>query len=125
MIADIAKILFSLGLFFIILKAIGKRQSGMYSKLYILHKAGPGLATILGFYHGLTIAPLSETYVLTGWILGFFLLVLMILGIKLGFSSEWIPFDEDQNKKFKRVRVLKWVLTLLVCAAMGAHYLII
>ena len=61
MIADIAKILLVLGLFFIIVKGIGKRPSGIYDKLYILHKAGPVLATILAFIHGFTIAPLSQT----------------------------------------------------------------
>ncbi len=124
MLADIAKILVVLGLIFIIVKAQGKRP-GSYNSLYILHKAGPGLATIIAFVHGLTYVPISQTYVVTGWFLGIALLSLMFLGIFLGFKSDWVPFDDEMNKKYRAVRLLKWLLTMIVIIALASHYLIV
>lgn len=124
MIADIAKILVVLGLIFIIVKVLGKRPN-YYNKLYILHKAGPGLATVLAFVHGLTYVPISQTYVWSGWFLGLSLLALMFIGIFLGFQSNWIPFDDDKNREFRALRVLKWLLTGLVIIALASHYLIV
>jgi hypothetical protein len=124
MIADIAKILIVLGLIFIVVKALGKRPN-YYSKLYILHKAGPGLATVLAFVHGFTYVPISQTYIWTGWFLGLSLLALMFLGIFLGFRSNWIPFDAEKDKKYKTVRMLKWLLTIVVIIALATHYLIV
>jgi len=123
-IADIAKILFVLGLIFIVVKGLGKRP-GSYSKLYILHKAGPGLATILAFVHGLTYVPITQTYVWTGWLLGITLLALMAIGILLGFKSNWIPFEDEMDKKYKPLRITKWLLTVLVIILLAAHYLIV
>ncbi len=125
MIADIAKILFVLGLVFLFAKVLGKREAGYYKTTYNLHKAGAALATILGFVHGLTITPLSQTYVLTGWLLGFALLALFILGVVMGFKSEWIPYDDEQNQNYKGMRIVKWILTVLVVVSLGAHYLIV
>ena len=125
MIADIAKILFVLGLVFLFVKVLGNRDSGYYSATYNLHKAGAALATLLAFLHGLTIAPLSQTYLLTGWLLGFALLALLILGVKMGFNSTWVPYDDEQNQKYKGMRIVKWILTALVIVALGAHYLIV
>jgi len=124
MIADIAKILIVLGLIFIIVKGLGKRPS-YYNKLYILHKAGPGLGTILAFVHGLTYTPISQTYVWTGWFLGLSLLALMLIGIFLGFKSNWVPFDDDKNKEYRALRLLKWLLTVIVIIALASHYLIV
>ncbi|MFW9911774.1 MAG: hypothetical protein ACFFEU_04850 [Candidatus Thorarchaeota archaeon] len=123
MIDVIAKTLFGLGLIFIIVKGIGKRPSGTYNKLYILHKAGAGLATILAFVHGFTIEPQNQAYVLTGWFLGLTLLPLFILGVFLGFQNGWVPFDEEKNRKYRNLRIVKWVLTVLVIAAFASHYL--
>jgi len=123
-IADIAKILIVLGLIFIVVKGLGKRP-GSYSKLYILHKAGPGIATILAFYHGLTYVPISQTYVWTGWLLGIILLALMAIGIFLGFKSNWVPFEDEMNKKYRVLRIVKWLLTALVIVAIAIHYLIV
>ncbi|TXT57837.1 MAG: membrane protein of unknown function [Candidatus Thorarchaeota archaeon] len=123
-IADITKILFVLGLLFIFMKAIGKRSSGSYGILYNVHKAGPSLATILAFIHGLLITPINPTYVWTGWLFGLNMILLMVLGIYMGFQSEWTPFDEEQNKKYKIFRIIKWILTITVIATLGMHYLL-
>lgn len=125
MIADIAKILFVLGLVFLFAKALRKSEAGYYKTTYNLHKAGAALATILGFIHGLTIVPLNQTYVLTGWILGITLLILFLLGVVMGFKSDWIPYNDEQNQRYKVMRIAKWALTILVIAALGAHYLIV
>jgi len=124
-IADIAKILFVLSLLFIFLKVMGKRESRVYVPFYQLHKAGPALCTILAFIHGLTITAWSPTYILTGWILGIVLIALLILGVVMGFKSEWIPYNDEQNSKYKAFRVIKWLLTIAVIIALGAHYLIV
>ncbi len=123
MIADIAKILLGLGLIFIIVKGIGKRPAA-YGKLYILHKAGAGIATVLGFIHGFTIVPQSQIYVTTGWFVGLSMLALLVIGVFLGFQNEWVPFDNDKDQKFKTLRIVKWILTLLVVIALGSHYLL-
>ena len=125
MIADIAKILFVLALIFLFAKVLGKREAGYYKMTYNLHKAGAALATIVGFIHGLTITPLSQTYILTGWLLGFALLALFILGVVMGFKSEWIPYNDEQNQHYKSMRIAKWLLTILVIVALGAHYLVV
>lgn len=125
MLADIAKILFVVGLLFLFAKVTGKREAGSYNIVYNLHKAGPALATILGFIHGLTIVPISQMYILTGWILGAILLALLSIGIVMGFKSDWIPYNKQQDGEFKIFRSLKWLLTILVIIALGAHYLIV
>jgi hypothetical protein len=124
MILDIAKILVVLGIIFIIMKGLGKQLEGIYEKLYILHKAAPAFATILAFVHGLTIIPLNQNYVLTGWFLGFCMLALLILGVFLGFQSGWVPFDDEKNHQFKPLRIIKWILTVIMIIALGAHYLL-
>ncbi len=124
MIADIAKILIVLGLIFIVVKGLGKRP-GSYNKLYILHKVGPGIATILAFIHGFTYVSISQNYVWTGWLLGLTLLALMSIGIFFGFKSNWVPFGAEENKRFRTLRILKWLLTVLLIIALAAHYLIV
>ena len=125
MIADIAKILFVLGLIFLFVKLLKKKDAGYYNFIYNLHKAGPALATILGFAHGITITPLSTNYVWTGWFLGLVLVALLILGAVMGFKSEWIPYNDEQDQEYKLLRVAKWILTILLIVALGAHYLIV
>ncbi|MBD3405344.1 MAG: hypothetical protein GF411_04295 [Candidatus Lokiarchaeota archaeon] len=122
--ADMTKILFVLGLLFIIIKLFGKRSSGSYNLLYNVHKAGPALATILAFVHGLLIPPINSAYVWTGWLFGLNMILLMALGIYMGFQSEWIPFDEEQNRKYRMLRIIKWILTITVIATLGIHYLL-
>ncbi|MFX1579508.1 MAG: hypothetical protein ACFFBJ_07645 [Promethearchaeota archaeon] len=123
MIADIAKILFGLGLIFIIVKGLGKKPT-TYGKLYILHKAGAGIATILSFIHGFTIVPQSQTYLITGWCVGLLLLSLFVVGVFLGFQNNWVPFDDDKNRRFKKLRIFKWLFTALIVIALGSHYLL-
>ncbi|MHA2424673.1 MAG: hypothetical protein ACXAEF_07780 [Candidatus Thorarchaeota archaeon] len=125
MIVEISGILLILGMIFVLAKVLGKRDGGFYSILYNLHKAGPALATILAFYHGLTITPLNLTYLETGWALGLLMISLVILGAVMGFKSEWIPYTKEQDNEFRILRVLKWILTILVVVALAAHYLLV
>jgi len=124
MITDISKVLLVVGLLFIIVKGLGKRPS-TYPALYNLHKAGPALATILAFVHGLTIDPIDQTYATTGWFLGLSMLALFALGIFMGFNNKWVPFDDQKDAKFKKLRILKWILTATVIVALASHYLLV
>jgi hypothetical protein len=124
MITDISKVLFVVGLLFIIVKGLRKRPSA-YGLLYNLHKTGPALATILAFVHGLTIDPIDQTYMTTGWFLGLSMLALFVLGIFMGFKSSWVPFDDQKNAEFKKLRILKWILTATVIVGLASHYLLV
>jgi len=50
---------------------------------------------------------------------------LMFIGIFLGFQSEWVPFDDEMNRKYRALRLLKWLLTAVVIIALASHYLIV
>ncbi|NHJ85564.1 MAG: hypothetical protein FK734_08885 [Asgard group archaeon] len=126
---NISKVLILIGIIFIIWKMITKvkkKPSNVYEKskkiFYNLHKAGPGIALILSFVHGLTIEPINQTYVITGWIFGGLMLLLTGSGIFLGFQSKWTPFNEDQDAHYKIIRIIKWVLTVFLIAALILHY---
>jgi uncharacterized membrane protein len=128
--ADISKILLVVGLIFAILKILNKTKKDkptFYEKakvpLYNLHKVGSILATILAFIHGFTFTPIDPKYILSGWILGLSMVVLSILGIYLGFKSNWKPFDEVQNREFKNLRIIKWILTIIIIVFLAVHYI--
>ena len=121
---DIAKVSICLGLLFLVMKVLGRRSSGLYTPLYHLHKVGPGLATVLAFVHGLTYDPIDLTYTLTGWAVGACMVLLLVIGSVLGFSSKWVPFDRAMDRQNLWLRVVKWVLTVLLIASLGMHYLL-
>ena len=131
--ANISVILLVLGVIFIFAKVLSKGTNNadnksLYDKLkvplYNFHKSGTALATILGFVHGSLVEPISRAYVITGWTLGGSMLLMSVLGIYMGFKSDWVPYNESENKKFKTLRIVKWVLTLVMIGALPAHYLI-
>ena len=77
LIVNIAKILAVLGVFFIFFKQFRNRTTNesyhkfykKYRKLfYHLHVTGIKLATLLGFVHGITIKPIDQTYIISGWL---------------------------------------------------------
>ena len=104
-------------------KIAKKRDAGYYNILYNLHKAGPALATIVAFYHGLTIIPWTQNYVWTGWLLGIVMILLVAIGVIMGFKTEWVPYNDEQDQEFKGIRVVKWLLTLFLIVGVAIHYL--
>ena len=130
--ANISKIVLVIGLIFLFVKLIRnipKKEEGTrgYDKvkvvLYNLHKVGPILATILAFIHGLIIPPINQTYVWTGWLLGITMVLLSGIGIFMGFKTKWVPYTEEENKKYLCMRIVKWILTGLMLVALALHYL--
>ena len=129
--AILSTILLILGLIFLIWKIITKKTQKSDSTnpnskakliLYNIHKSASALATILGFVHGFTVATINQTYVITGWILGFSMIIMTGQGIFLGFQNGWQPFTEEKDQKFKFTRVIKWFLTLLMIVALVGHF---
>jgi hypothetical protein len=115
---------------FVILKILHRKSAdvmkpSLYDKmkivLYNLHKAGSILGTIFAFIHGLAYESVPQGFLLTGWILGGFMIILSGMGIFMGFQNKWIPFDDEKNKKFKTLRIIKWFLTTLMLAALIFH----
>ena len=129
MIVDIAKILFAVGLLssafkILFIKKYNQSTDSKKMIIYNLHKASFALSIILGFIHGLTIVSVNQTYILTGWLFGLTMISLMIIGIRMGFKNDWKPYNKEQNTQHRKIRLFKWILTILVVALLGMHYLL-
>ncbi|WP_371802318.1 hypothetical protein [Candidatus Lokiarchaeum ossiferum] len=129
--ATLSTILLIIGMIFVIRKIITKKTqksnselSAIKSKkiLYNLHMSTTALATILGFVHGFTVETINQTYVITGWILGFSMIVMTSQGIFLGFQNRWHPFSEEEDQKYKFSRIIKWILTFIMIIALVGHF---
>ncbi len=128
-IINVAKVLFGIGVLFLFLKLFLTKKEEKISKslkliIYNIHKASFILSTILGFIHGLTIIPINQTYVITGWLFGISTIILCVIGIRMGFKNKWTPYTKEERNKNKKVRSIKWILTILTIAFLGMHYLL-
>ena len=126
---NVAKIFFGIGILLLFVKLFSKQKDVMSSSkknmiLYNLHKALFGLSTILGFIHGLTIMPINLTYIITGWLFGILMILLCGIGIRMGFKNQWKPYTREQKHEYKKIRLLKWGISIMVCAFLGMHYLL-
>ena len=126
---NVAKILFGIGILFLLLKLfINRKDEGDSEKLKILiynvHKPCFALSTILGFIHGLTIVPINQTTIITGWLFGTCMILSCIIGIKMGFDNDWKPYNKEERSEHNKVRLLKWLLTILAIVFLGMHYLL-
>jgi membrane protease YdiL (CAAX protease family) len=108
-----------LALIFVVGKIAGTKkgnQVSYYEKskrpLYVLHIVGGALATIFIFTYQGMISPTVMQIVADG-ILGIALLVLLIGGIIFIIKTHFKPMDEAQNQKFKSLRVVMWIFTIL------------
>ncbi|NHI93215.1 MAG: hypothetical protein EAX96_11990 [Candidatus Lokiarchaeota archaeon] len=125
---NLSKIFLVIGLVSIFLKIIlVKRNYDQISEkkkliIYNIHKASFSLSTIFAFIHGFTFVPINRTYIITGWLFGIVMIVLFLIGIKLGFQNNWKPYNEEENSKYKKIRALKWILTLLLMIFLVMHY---
>ncbi|MFW9997317.1 MAG: hypothetical protein ACFFD4_35060 [Candidatus Odinarchaeota archaeon] len=127
-----AKILLVLGMVFIILKVIDKKLAnqsisafyeGKKLLLYHLHINGTKLATVLAIVHGFTATPVDQSSVLTGWLLGIIMLVLMALGAVISIRNNSKPMDGEKNHEWRTIRIIKWVLTLTGFLVLVLHVL--
>ncbi len=89
--------------------------------LFNLHNVGFMIATILGFVHGFVVHE-DPSYLVSGWIMGISMLLMSGLGVYLVFQSGWQPFKEEQDKKYKTLRISKWILTLIMLLSLVWHY---
>ncbi len=131
--ANLCKILFVLGLPYVILKILDKRK-GVEDKdsffrsnkmvLYHLHLTGLKFAVIFSFVHGFMVARIDGVYVITGWVLGSVMVVLLGLGAFLSIKSGSEPMDWEDDRNRRRIRAVKWALTLLMFVSLALHYLL-
>jgi len=89
LITNLAKILLVIGVPFVFFKSINKSvhnygYTSFYQKIkrpfYQLHVNATKIGTVLAFVHGFTVQPISQMYILTGWLLGIIMIVLLGLG---------------------------------------------
>lgn len=126
---NLAKFLFGIGILCLFLKMLlGRKNEGVSEKrnllIYNLHKVSFGFTTIFAFMHGLTYLPVNQTYIITGWLFGIFMFLLCIAGVRMGFKSNWNPYSREERTQNKKVRLSKWILTIVACIFLGTHYLL-
>ncbi len=130
--ANLAKIFLVIGVPFVFFKSINKNvhnygYTSFYQKtkrpFYQLHVNATKIGIILAFVHGFTVQPISQTYILTGWLLGIIMIVLLGLGAFLSIKNKSHPMDTGKDLQWKTIRHLKWVLGICVLVSLFLHYL--
>ena len=129
---NVAKILIGLGLLFLIVKVLSKifknnKLREFLNKIkfptYIFHKM-MALAVILAIIHAFNVSLENGSAALVGWITVIIMIPLIVLGIKMGFSNDWKPFDEEHDAKWRKIRFIKWILTFFMIGFLGLHFFV-
>lgn len=131
LLGNISNVFLVLGVVFVVSKYVNKRTEdkpnsfhNRYKRLlYQLHINGSKIGVIVGFYHGLTIDPKDQIYLLTGWLLGFVMLVLLGTGAYLSIKQNSQPMTVEDDETWRTIRLVKWFFTFLLFPAIGVHYL--
>ena len=132
---NICKIFLVLALFYPVYKILNKRKlkdgsnSGHHTNttkrvLYQLHVNGSKVAVIFGFIHGIIRSPIDQTYLITGWLLGIVMVILMGAGAFLSIKNHSKPMNREDDVKWRKIRIIKWILTMLVFLILALHYLL-
>jgi len=131
---DICKIFLVLALFHPFYKILNKRKSqdgsNSYSTtkrvLYQLHVNGSKVAVISAFIHGLYtyMSPIDQIYAITGWLLGIVMIILTGLGAFLSIKTNSKPMNREDDVKWRKIRIIKWILTVPVFLVLALHYLL-
>jgi len=129
---NICKIFLVLSLFYPVYKILNKRKlregSNSYSAtkrvLYQLHVNGSKVAVIFGFIHGIIRSPIDPIYTITGWLFGIAMVIQMGLGTFLSIKTRSKPMNREDDVKWRKIRIIKWILTVLVFPALALHYLL-
>jgi hypothetical protein len=127
---NICKIFLVLALFHPVYKILNKRKmregSDSYSTtkrvLYQLHVNGAKVAVIFGFIHGIVRSPIDQIYTITGWLFGIVMVILTGLGAFLSIKTKSKPMNREDDVKWRKIRIIKWILTVLVLPALALHY---
>jgi hypothetical protein len=128
MVSSIAALLslvfFVLGLLFLPVKLLRKDiENSTYRILYKLHLHAPKLATILALLHGFTVSPVVSAYLLSGWILGISLILMLAIGAFLTIKTGSEPLDDQGDVTWKNVRIFKYLLTIVAIISLVLHYI--
>jgi len=126
------KIFLVLSVVYPVYKILNKRKlregSNSYSTtkrvLYQLHVNGSKVAVIFGFIHGIIISQIDQIYTITGWLFGILMVIQMGLGTFLSIKTKSKPMNREDNVKWRKIRIIKWILTMLVFLALALHYLL-
>lgn len=129
---NICKIFLVLSLFYPVYKILNKGKllggSNSYGTtkrvLYQLHVNGSKVAVIFAFIHGLIIPPIDQIYTITGWLLGIVMIILGALGAFLSIKTNSKPMSREDDAKWRKIRLIKWILTVLVFLVLALHYLL-
>jgi hypothetical protein len=129
--ATIAKLSLVLGSVFVVLKIVykrtgNKRYRAFYerwgSPLYRVHVNVSKLAVFAAFIHGFTVKPADQIFSVTGWILGLSLVILLGTGAFLSIKNDSRPMDEEGDRRWRTIRMVKWILTAAVIPLLLLHY---
>jgi len=82
------------------------------------------VAVIFGFLHGIIGSPVNLRYAITGWLFGVVMVTQMGLGTFLSIKTKSKPMNREDDVKWRRIRIIKWILTALVFPALALHYLL-
>lgn len=127
-----SKILIGLGLLFLIVKVlsklfnntvIGDSLNKFKFPTYILHKMIV-IAAILAVIHAFNVNVENQAAALVGWMTVLIMIPLIALGIMMGFSNDWKPFDEEHDARWKKIRIIKWILTFSMIGLLGLHFFV-
>jgi len=80
------------------------------------------VAVIFGFIHGIIRSPIDQIYTITGWLFGIVMVILTGLGAFLSIKTNSKPMTCEDDAKWRKIRVIKWILTVLVFPALALHY---
>ncbi len=129
--ATVGKLSLVAGLLFVVLKIVYKRSNnerfrsfyeGRRTLLYQVHVNVSKLAVFLAFVHGFTVTPIDGTYNITGWLYGVSMVILLGLGAYLSIRNDAKPMDEERDRKWRTLRIAKWILTVLTVFVLLLHY---
>ena len=129
--ATTAKLTIILGSIFVVLKIMYKRSHNRKyrafyerrrSLLYQVHVNVSKLAVFSAFIHGFIVKPIDQTYAITGWLLGAAMVILLGLGAFLSIKNDSKPMEEEGDRRWITVRVVKWIFTVAVIIFILLHY---
>jgi len=129
---SLSKIFLVIGLVYVIQKVINKKwyqnTTPLFTKRkqfwYNIHVNISKLSVLAAFAHGLTISPVNQKYLFTGWILGLLMIFLTLLGAFLSIKTSSKPMSQEEDLKWRSIRIIKWILTVTIFPLIALHYFI-
>jgi hypothetical protein len=58
------------------------------------------------------------------WLFGILMVIQMGLGTFLSIKTKSKPMNREDYVKWRKIRIIKWILTMLVFLALALHYLL-